>query len=991
MDGKKAEILREFSSEPGRYYAVELFADAGFARVPCDVCGRFFWTLDASRTRCPDDATDTYSFIGDPPTARRFDYAQAWEQVRTYFEDNGHAAIGRYPVVCRWRDDLYFTIASIVDFQRVMGSKVVFEFPANPLVVPQTCLRFKDLENVGVTGRHFSSFCMVGQHSVPDMDGGYWKDECIRLDYGMLTGPFGIAPEEIVFVEDVWAGGGSFGPSLEYFVRGLELGNAVFTEFQGELGRHTTLDRRIIDMGAGLERLAWITMGTPTAYDCCFGGVDAMIRDALGISDADPRMLGSYYTEVAKTLDRCDDLWDVRRRAMRGAGISDHEASRVIGPLEDSYMIADHVRTLIFAISDGALPSNVGGGYNLRMMIRRIGERIRRLGASDAADLDRLVDAHIDYLRGTYPELDSKRDDIKQILRIETGRYAESRSMMQKKVAKVQRRGGPPDAEALVVLYDSDGITPEYLVEQGVISEVPSDFYSRISELHQSDRGARDDAAAAAAIPDGIPDTELLYYGDDPREFEATVLWSRRNVVVLDRTSFYARGGGQEPDHGTIDGRSVADVQNHAGVILHVLEDGGGGSSGGETMATTTTTTKTKTAAAAASATPNAGSRVRCVVDSARRDAITKHHTSTHILNASSRRILGSWVWQHSAFKDVDHARLDITHHSPLSGQQVRDIEDAANAMVSDNLPVSINYMERGEAEQRYGFSIYQGGVVPVKAVRIVSISDVDIEACGGTHVPETGRIKKIRITRTKRIQDGVVRLEFVSGDAAYRYEAEQRRAAEAAQKDAAIREETRRRRDSSKEEARKAIPDIIRAINEAVAAATVPDAAGNAAAANGITAIDAPEGVRVFVGRPAPHERPDSQDDTFAESPSVGRADARVVACMVRDTERGEHFHTNLGKRMAKEMPHSAYVGFFAAGPTVRVVAYAGAGAVSRGVNASEVAAAASAVLGGGSSHNDAAFSQGGGTNTSRVEEAAGAAESAIRGMLSGAVTGDP
>ena len=984
LDGKKAEILREFSSEPGRYYAVELFADAGFARVPCDVCGRFFWTLDASRTRCPDDATDTYSFIGDPPTARRFDYAQAWEQVRSYFEDNGHATIGRYPVVCRWRDDLYFTIASIVDFQRVMGSKVVFEFPANPLVVPQTCLRFKDLENVGVTGRHFSSFCMVGQHSVPDMEGGYWKDECIRLDYGMLTGPFGIAPEEIVFVEDVWAGGGSFGPSLEYFVRGLELGNAVFTEFQGELGRHTTLDRRIIDMGAGLERLAWITMGTPTAYDCCFGGVDAMIRDALGISDADPRMLGRYYTGVAKTLDRCDDLWDVRRRAMRGAGLSDHEASRVIGPLEDSYMIADHVRTLIFAISDGALPSNVGGGYNLRMMIRRIGERIRRLGASNAVDLDLLVDAHIDYLRGTYPELDSKRDDIKQILRIETGRYAESRSMMQKKVAKVQRSGGPPDAEALVMLYDSDGITPEYLVEQGVISEVPSDFYSRISELHQSDRGARDDAAAAAAIPDGIPDTEMLYYGDDPREFEATVLWSRGNVVVLDRTSFYARGGGQEPDHGTIDGRAVADVQNHAGVILHVLE-GGDINGGGGTMATTT-------AAASATSTPNADSRVRCVVDSARRDAITKHHTSTHILNASSRRILGSWVWQHSAFKDAGHARLDITHHSPLSGPQVQDIEDAANAMVSDNLPVSISYMERGEAEQRYGFSIYQGGVVPVKAVRIVSISDVDIEACGGTHVPETGRIKKIRITRTKRIQDGVVRLEFVSGDAAYRYEAEQRRAAEEDQRDAAIREETRRRRDSSKEEARKAIPGIMHAINDAVAAAAaVPDAAGDAAAADGITAIDVPEGVRVFVGRPAPHERPDGRDDTLAESPSVGRADDRVVACMVRDTERGEHFHTNLGKRMAKEMPHSAYVGFFAAGPTVRVVAYAGAGAVSRGINASEIAAAASAVLGGGSSRNDAAFSQGGGTNTSRVEEAAGAAESAIRGMLSGAVAGDP
>ena len=123
-------------------------------------------------------------------------------------------SINRYPVVCPDGVMIYtFTIASIVDFQRVMGSKVVFDFPANPLVVPQTCLRFKDLENVGVTGRHFSSFCMIGQHSIPNED-GYWKDECVNLDYNLLTKQFGIDKKEIVFVEDVWEGGGSFGSSL---------------------------------------------------------------------------------------------------------------------------------------------------------------------------------------------------------------------------------------------------------------------------------------------------------------------------------------------------------------------------------------------------------------------------------------------------------------------------------------------------------------------------------------------------------------------------------------------------------------------------------------------------------------------------------------------------------------------------------------------------------------------------------------------------------
>ena len=232
----KSDILREFSADPDRYYRVNLFEEQGFERKRCKRCRRYFWTMDASRRFCPDDAPDIYSFIGQPPTARRFDYTEAWRQVESFFVRNGHTSISRYPVVCRWRDDLFFTIASIVDFQRVMGSKVVFEFPANPLVVPQTCLRFKDLENVGVTGRHFSSFCMIGQCAVPDQD-GYWKDRCVELDYRLVTEQFGIPGEEVTFVEDVWVGGGSFGSSLEYFVRGLELGNAVFTEFQGELGK----------------------------------------------------------------------------------------------------------------------------------------------------------------------------------------------------------------------------------------------------------------------------------------------------------------------------------------------------------------------------------------------------------------------------------------------------------------------------------------------------------------------------------------------------------------------------------------------------------------------------------------------------------------------------------------------------------------------------------------------------------------------------------
>ena len=570
----KKEILKEFSSDPDRYYKVKLFEEQGFTRKSCTKCGRFFWTLDSGRELCPDDGDDTYSFIGEPPTTKRFDYTQAWKQVEEFFVKNNHTSVSRYPVVCRWRDDLYFTIASIVDFQRVMGSKVVFEFPANPLIVPQTCLRFKDLENVGVTGRHFSSFCMIGQHSIPNSN-GYWKDECVDLDFRLLTDQFGIKKEEVIFVEDVWAGGGSFGSSLEYFVRGLELGNAVFTEFQGELGNHSVLDQKIIDMGAGLERFAWITEGTPTAYDCCFGPITNHLFEKIGI-DSDSEMLRSYFTSIAKNLEIYDDLMDVRKHAIKAANLTEDQINRIITPLEGMYLIADHLRTLIFAITDGALPSNVGGGYNLRMMVRRINATIDRMNLK--LDIDELVDMHVDYLKDTYKELDEKRQDVKKILRLESQRYLESKSRMGKMASKLKEKNRVPTVNELITLYESDGITPEYLKEINVISDIPSSFYAKLSDLHQSDK-----KKTMEQLPiEDIPETDMLFYKDDPMQFEAKVLKVFGDDVVLDRTSFYARGGGQEPDHGDIAGFNVVDVNKHAGVIVHKIQ--GGAPKEGETV-----------------------------------------------------------------------------------------------------------------------------------------------------------------------------------------------------------------------------------------------------------------------------------------------------------------------------------------------------------------------------------------------------------------------
>ena len=886
---EKKEILSKFSSDPERYYKVRLFEEQGFNRRSCEICKRFFWTLDENRINCPDHSDDTYSFIGNPPTNKRFDYTQAWKEVESFFKKNGHTSVNRYPVVCRWRDDLYFTIASVVDFQRVMGSKVVFEFPSNPLVVPQTCLRFKDLENVGVTGRHFSSFCMIGQHSIPN-ENGYWKDECINLDFNLLTQQFGIGKKEITFVEDVWEGGGSFGSSLEYFVKGLELGNAVFTEFQGDLSNYKTLDQRIIDMGAGLERFAWITMGTPTAYDCCFGPITKKLIQDSGI-DADSTILTPYFTEIAKNLELYDDLAMVRKNTIKSTGLSEEQIEKIITPLEGIYLIIDHIRTLIFAISDGALPSNVGGGYNLRIMLRRIISTMSRLKLE--FDLNEIIDIQIDYLKNTYSELEKTREDVKEIISIETRRYDSSKQRMQKIASKLDNE---PNVEDLIRLYESDGVTPEYLKEMKVISEIPSTFYAKLSDLHQSKKQKEQ-----TNLPlEGIPDTELLFYGDDPREFDAKVLKAFENFIVLDKTAFYARGGGQEPDHGKIGECEIIDITKHGNIIVHEIKG----------------------------KIPKNGDTVSCMVDAKRRDGITKNHTSTHIINTSARSVLGSWVWQHSAFKEEDHARLDITHHSALTDNDVIKIEQTANSIIEKSIPVKIENLDRGTAEQKYGFRIYQGGVVPVKSVRIVSIGDLDIEACGGTHVANTSDIEEIKITKTKRIQDGVVRIEFVSGNSAKEFVRKKQQDSENKEMEEKLKEEEKEKRIEKRQHVKERIPIIAKSLSECK---------------DGISIIE----------------------NITIELRKTGKANF----CYSTSNDYDDIFHIGLGEVLCKADPKLVYCGLFEDGEKIRVIVYAGDD-IPKENGAGEIVKSISQILG-GAGGGSTKFAQGGGINKSKKEDA--------------------
>ncbi len=723
----KDELRVEFSEKRPELYAVELFKERGFIRKKCKRCGRYFWTLDDKREYCPNQPCSKYEFIGNP-SGDRLNYVEMWDRIKDFFVKNGHTFIKRYPVVARWRDDLYFTVASIIDFQRVEEGKVIFDFPANPLIVPQTSIRFNDIANVGLTGRHFTSFCMIGQHALANGE-GYWKDRTVDLDYRLLAKQLHIPENEITFVEDVWMGYGAFGYSLEYFVKNLELGNAVFTEFEGSMESYKRFEPPVVDMGAGLERFVWLTNGTPTSYDAVFGKMVGRLASILGI-EIDNDLVKSFYVK-AGDLDFAEGSQSELLNKILG---SDMQSKDSILQLRDLFVLLDHSRTLLFALTDGQLPSNVGGGYNLRVLMRRMLEIISE--RKWEISVYELLNWNAEYLKPMYPELNESVSTLQEIINVETQRYHKLEEATSKMLEKYSKSG--VNIEEAAKLYESNGISPELLSKAGLIDVDPAEVLLYITSKHERPASV---PLKPVFDPDGLAETRQLYY-DNIYNFEARVLKVENGYVILDRTAFYPRSGGQEPDRGKLDGSEVVDVVKIRGIIGHKVQ-------GKEFMP---------------------GEIVRGEIDIERRTSLMRHHTATHVVNAASRIVLGPWVWQNSAFKEENRARLDITHHSALSEKQVKEIEELANRIVLENIKVDKLVMDRIKAESEFGFRIYQGGVVPGNKLRIIKIGNYDVEACGGTHVDYTGQIGFIKILRVERIQDGVDRIEFAAGVPAIKY-----------------------------------------------------------------------------------------------------------------------------------------------------------------------------------------------------------------------------
>ncbi|MCL4404627.1 glycine--tRNA ligase subunit alpha, partial [Candidatus Marsarchaeota archaeon] len=457
----KNELIGEFSKKPELYYNTKLFETEGFVRKKCKGCGKFFWTADESREYCGDSEHEGYSFMKQNPEDVSLE--GFWSKFSKFFKDNGHEIIDRYPVVSRWRQDLYFTIASIQDFQRIENGNMSFEYNANPLLVPQMCLRFNDIPNVGVTGRHFTSFIMAGQTAFNYPKEGYWRDKTIELNFEALTKIVGVKKKDITYIEDVWAMGdfSEFGPSLEAYSGGLEMVNNVFTQFEYSNGVRKELKGKVVDVGWGLERLVWFKSGAQTAYDPVFKNALSYLHKSTGIK---PNI--ALYSKVAGAFGKIDlselkSFDDVELKAVETAGLSKADYYDIIKPMQAAYAIVDHAKTLLFAVTDGALPSNVGGGYNLRIILRRIFDFVSKYHMEfDMKELLSLIAKSMSHM---YPELSENIEDMLKIIGVERQRYDNTKSAAIKTVTTIIEKHEKITPERMRTLYESNGITPDLI------------------------------------------------------------------------------------------------------------------------------------------------------------------------------------------------------------------------------------------------------------------------------------------------------------------------------------------------------------------------------------------------------------------------------------------------------------------------------------------------------------------------------------------------
>ena len=771
-----------------------VFHDNGYVRKQCRVTSLWFWTCDEARETCGDTPEDEYTFIGAPLIDGFSQRGKALKDAMReaflgFFEQRDHVRIAPYPVLARWRDDIHLTIASIADFQPHVTSGEV-QPPANPLAVSQPCIRLTDVDAVGRSGRHLTTFEMMAHHVFNRPDDGveiYWMERCVEHCHRMLTETFGIDAGEITYVENPWCGGGNAGAAVEVIVGGLELATLVFMDMEehpdGDVelkgDRYRTMPLQIIDTGYGLERFCWAAAGTPTIYEAIYPETVAWLKEISGFDSVANQWTSLDLDRLLSEMSRLNGIMNIeagvdgeklvniflQKLAERGVEVTSEQFSSVTEPLANIYAIPDHLHALCNMLGDGLVPSNAKAGYLARMLARRVLRMRDELGLD--VPLSELAAHHLEVNLGGQLNKQT-RDGLLTILTLEEERYAE---MLRKgtNVIQTQLKSVPTDAteipdELLFTMNDSHGLAPDMAITLarnagwGSVS-LRTGFSAEMAERHaqmaKEAAKASTDGKAVLDVASHPATSPLFYDAVYTSSFEAHVLDclpakdhgpdGATHAVVLNATLFYPEGGGQEGDRGKlVQGQTsvaVLDTQKIGHVIVHFTNG---------------------------PLTPS--QEVTGDLDWKRRKQLMDHHTAVHIVGGAARRLLGPHIFQAGSHLTVESGRLDITHYHRLTRADLDAMEDMANEVLSDVRSTEKTELNRRDADIVHGFDLYQGGAPKGDSIRILKIADHDIQACGGTHHDEPGQIGSIRIVRSSAVQDGVERLHIVAGEAALAY-----------------------------------------------------------------------------------------------------------------------------------------------------------------------------------------------------------------------------
>jgi alanyl-tRNA synthetase len=924
---------------PKEEYSLPFFKEEGYVRKRCPRCGKYFWTQNPDQETCGEATSEGcafYTFINNSPTKKSYSLREMREAFLSFFEKNGHTRIKPYPVVARWRDDIYLTHASIIDFQPYVTNGIVPP-PANPLVISQPCIRLVDIANTGPTfGRHLTIFEMGGAHAFnyPDKE-VYWKDQTVRYHHDWVTKDLGVKSDEVVYKEEVWSGGGNAGPCLESIIRGLEVATLVFMQYKVVNDEFVKLPIRTVDPGYGIDRYAWLSQGVPSGFHAVYGNLLNKIFTMADLTKIDNKLLKKI-AEVSGlvNLDKTASRLKTRKKEAALVGLSVDKLDKFLVPIENAFAVVDHTKCLSFLLSEGVVPSNIQEGYLARLIFRRIYRLLRMLDIPDK--LYDIVNMQIDLWSKDFPHLKEMRSEIIEMLQVEEEKFGETIKRgegMVKRISselKAENKKEIP-IETLTELYDSHGLPPEIVKQtaetEDLKVEIPDNFYALIAQRHMQASKPVEEAKPEGWLEtsvSNIPETEQLYYQDQyMKKFEAKVLKVIDNeYVVLDKTCFYPEGGGQPADNGYLmfDGNKVevVDAQKVGRVIVHKIKS---------------------------KAVPKEGSTVQGVIDWDKRYSLMKNHTATHLINGAARRVLGQHVWQFGTQKGIDSSRLDVSHYRRLTPEEIHKIETLANQAILQNMPVETAWMPRNEAESRYGFRLYQGGAVPGKEIRVVKTGDWDIEACAGTHLKSTGEIGFIKIIHSERVQDGVERLVYSVGIPALKAVQENERLL---WKLSEILNAPLEKLDNTAEKLVKELKEANAERRKLIKEIAERESAGlGAKPAEEIKEIS---GLRVVFR-------------DFQESIDVDRMVQTASEIIKRDEATVTIFYGTDGKN-------------------ARIMVMAGKVALKKGVNANEIVREASAIIGGGGGGKPN-FAQGGGTQTEKLSKAIKKAEEILKKQL--------